>query len=320
MDKRIRFGVQLPQEGTEWEELKAHTLEAERLGYDHAWQVDHLVTVALPRGHPQPDCWTLLPALAEATQRIRLGTMVTCYAFRNPALLANAAATVDRISGGRLEFAVGAGWYQAEFDAYGYPFPSAGVRLAQLEEAIQIYQALWTGERVTFEGRTFRVKDLADCPKPVQQPYPRFWIGGTGERKTLRLVARYADVWNAPGLSPEDCARKVGIIRKHCAEVGRDPEELTFTWWGNVFIDEDGERVRRRLRTRAEQSGQDPEVMSAGMLAGTPEEIAARLRVYLEAGVTEFACLFGRVSDVRSTRLFAETLFPVFGHPLLPDG
>jgi F420-dependent oxidoreductase-like protein len=314
MDKRIRFGVQLPQEGVEWDVLKGHTLEAERLGYDHAWQVDHLVTLALPRGHAQPDCWTLLAGLAEATHRIRIGAMVTCYAFRNPALLANMAATVDRISRGRLEFAVGAGWYAPEFEAYGYEFHSPGVRLAQLEEAIRIYQALWSGERVRFEGQYYRVKDLSDCPRPWQEPWPRFWIGGAGERKTLRLVARYADVWNAPALSPEECARKIGIIREHCAEVGRDPDTLTFTWWGSTYIDEDRERVRRRLRTRAEQGGQPSEVIGTSTLAGTPDEVAATIRRYLDAGVTEFACLFGRVSDLRSTRLFAETIFPRFDH------
>nr|WP_269822461.1 LLM class F420-dependent oxidoreductase [Dictyobacter vulcani] len=193
---------------------------------EHAWLFDHFFPLSGELSGPCLEGWTVLAAFAAVTKRIRLGLMVTGNTYRHPTVLANIAATIDVISKGRLDFGIGAGWNEAEHSAYGIPLYKPGERLHRLEEACEVIKRMWTEKGATFDGRYYQIKDAYCEPKPVQQPYPPFVIGGGGEKLTLRIVARYASVWNMAGGSVEDFKHKNAILDQHCAEIGRNPAEI----------------------------------------------------------------------------------------------
>jgi F420-dependent oxidoreductase-like protein len=307
MSRRLRFSVQTPVEGTSFAALARHWQRAEALGYDAAWLDDHFYGVATPRSVDSLECWTLMAALARETSRLRFGTLVLCNSYRHPPLLAKMAATLDQVSDGRLEFGLGAGWYEGEYVAYGYPFPAIGTRLAQLEEALQICVAMWTEERASFTGRHYRVEEAWCNPKPVQRPRPPIMIGGGGERVLLRLVAQYADCWNFGG-SAADFRHKLAVLERHCAAVGRDPASIEKSWFGNILIEPDQTRLDARLAKRAARGHDDGYGLNA--IVGTPEQIVARLREYIALGVTHFIGMFGRVERLEATELFAREVIP----------
>jgi F420-dependent oxidoreductase-like protein len=309
-DRRIRFGIQTPQEGATYAALAEHWREAERLGYDTIWLDDHFYPVVTPPHTDQLESWVTLAALARETSRIRFGTLVGCSSYRNPALVAKMAASLDVISGGRLEFGLGAGWFQQEYEAYGYEFPPVKQRLAQFAEALEICVRMWRDERASFAGTCYRVDQAWNRPQPLQKPHPPIVIGGGGEKVLLRLVARYAQVWNMGG-SPAEFADKIKILDRHCAEVGRDPRDIERSWFGPLLIDDDAERLDRRLKKRAAAGGVGA-ALDQRMIAGTPDQVIGRIREFVGLGVTHFIAMFGRVDDLRATRLFAETVIPAF--------
>src|SRR5262245_31862247 len=288
---RIRFSVQTPVESTTFAALARHWQRAEELGYDSAWLDDHFYGVATPASIDSLECWTLMAALARETSRLRFGTLVTCNNYRHPPLLAKMASTLDHVSGGRLDFGLGAGWYEREYVAYGYEFPAIGTRLQQLAEALQICLLMWSEERATFRGRHYRVEDAWCNPKPVQRPHPPIMIGGGGEQVLLRLVARYADCWNFGG-SVDEFRHKIAVLERHCAAVGSDPAAIEKSWFGNILIEADQARLDERLAKRAARGHGDAYGLNA--MVGTPEQIAARIREYAAAGVTHFIGMFGR--------------------------
>ncbi len=302
---QIRFGIQTPQEGTTYDALAAHWREAEALGYDSVWIDDHFYAVVRPQGESQLEAWTLLAALARETQRIEMGILVTCNSYRSPALLAKMAATVDVISGGRLIHGIGAGWYAAEYEGYGYEFPSVGVRLAQLDESLKLQKLLWRDDRTTFAGKYYTTQDAWCSPKPVRKPHPPILIGGGGEKVLLKLVARHADIWNNGG-DVVEFKHKLAILRVHCEQEGRDERAIEKSWFGNVIIDSDAARARVRLERVAGAWGMTPEQMAGRALAGTPAQVIERVQEYVALGVTHFIGMYGRIEDLRSTRLFAE--------------
>jgi F420-dependent oxidoreductase-like protein len=309
MTARVGFSVQTPIEGTSFAALARHWQRAEELGYDAAWLDDHFYGVATPPSDDSLECWTLLSALARETSRLRFGALVTCNNYRHPPLLAKMAATVDHLSAGRLEFGLGAGWYEHEYVAYGYDFPPAGTRLAQLEEALRICRLMWTKERATFHGRHYRVEKAWCNPKPVQQPHPPIMIGGGGEKVLLRIVAEHAERWNFGG-PVEEFAHKIGVLERHCAALGRDPRTIEKTWFGNVLIEPDAARLEARLAKRAARGHGDAYGLNA--MIGTPEQIVARIREYVAVGVTHFIAMFGRVERLGATELFAREVIPAF--------
>ena len=219
----LEFGIQIePQFGFTYEEIKEIALEAERLGFESLWVSDHFFLTKDNLGTNCLECYTTLSALARDTQTLRIGPMVASQSYRNPGLLANIASSLDHISGGRLYFGIGAGWKVVEYDAYGYPFPKAAIRIRQLEETIEIAKRMWMQERATYEGRYYSVKDALCYPHPVQKPHIPIWVGGTGNL-TLRVAAKHADAvnfaWSQP---PEFFEEKAKILKRHCEKIGRD--------------------------------------------------------------------------------------------------
>jgi F420-dependent oxidoreductase-like protein len=212
----------------QFETLVRVTKAAERLGFDSAWLYDHFHTYHRPVLETTFECWTSMAALARETSRIRLGQMVTCNSYRNPALLAKEASTVDVMSNGRLDFGIGAGWYEHEYLAYGYEFPSIGDRLRMLGEALQIVTTMWTEPYASFEGQFYKVSGAINEPKPVQKPHPPIWIGGEGEKVTLKLAAKYADATNfGSGWDMDYYEHKLEVLGAHCDAIGRDPATIT---------------------------------------------------------------------------------------------
>ena len=212
----------------DYDVLERFWRDADELGFHGVYNYDHfygLYVLGQPLELPTLEAWTTLTAMAKVTSRARIGCMVTGVTYRHPAVLAHMAVSVDHISGGRLEFGLGAAWHEPEHLTNGIPFPSAGTRIAMLDEALGIIRRLWTEESVTHEGRFWTLKDALCFPKPVQQKIP-IVVGGSGPRKTLRVVAKHADEWNAPAATAEDYTRLAKILDEHCADIGRDPSEI----------------------------------------------------------------------------------------------
>ncbi len=221
----IRYGLKLSQNAT-IDQLRAVWRVADEAGFDHCWCMDHLASLGARDDGPIFEAWALLAGMAAATSRTRIGCMVTGNTYRHPAVLAKAAVTVDHLSGGRLEFGLGAGWAENEHAMLGLPFGTKGDRADWLEEACQVILSLWTEQRTSFEGSHYQLAGAIAEPKPVQQPHPPVWIGGSGRQRTLRITARYADVWNAAGGSPEEVAEVSAVLDRRCAEIGRDPAQI----------------------------------------------------------------------------------------------
>jgi F420-dependent oxidoreductase-like protein len=234
MQHPLRFGLKASGQWISVDQLRAVWRTADEAGFDHLWDFDHLASIG-PQGPDGPifEGWALLAAMAEATRRVRIGCMVTGNTYRNPAVLAKLAVTVDHLSGGRLEFGLGAAWAEIEHRMYG--IEGLDHRVGRLSESLQVVKSLFTNERTNFEGRYYRFDDAIANPKPVQKPHPPIWIGAQGET-TLRLAARHADVWNISGGDKEAAAPLIGKFDEACHAVGRDPAEvrrsIQFRWEG----------------------------------------------------------------------------------------
>jgi F420-dependent oxidoreductase-like protein len=224
--RRLRFGIKTSPQFTTYEDMLRVWREADALPiFEHAWDFDHFMPLGNDPTGPCLEAWTLLAAFAAQTERLRVGVLVTGNTYRHPAVLANMGATVDIISHGRLDFGIGAGWNELEHNAYGIPLYAPAERIGRLGEACEIIRRLWTEETVDFEGRYYHLRGAHCEPKPVQKPYPPFMIGGSGEQLTLRVVARYADLWNHSG-TQEEYAHKNEVLNAHCAAIGRDPAAI----------------------------------------------------------------------------------------------
>lgn len=224
---RLRWGIKTAPQHTTYEAMLAVWQEADSLPvFEHAWLFDHFAPIHSDVNGPCLEGWTLLAAYAARTSRIRVGLMVTGNTYRHPALLAHMAATVDVISNGRLDLGLGAGWNEYEHTSMGIPLYAPGERIRRFGEACEIIKRLYTQHLTDFDGRYYQLKEARCEPKPVQKPYPPFVLGGSGEQLTLRVVATYANVWNFAGGSPDEFRRKIEILHKHCAEIGRDPAKI----------------------------------------------------------------------------------------------
>ena len=221
----LRFGIKVSQ-GVGIDTLKDVWRIADEAGFDHCWNMDHFASLGARDTDDIFEAWTTLAGMAASTTRVRIGCSVTGNTYRHPGVLAKMAVTVDHLSGGRLEFGIGAAWAENEHLMLGLPFGTVGDRADRLEEALQILTSLWSEPTTTFNGKHYQLKDAIAEPKPVQRPHPPIWIGGMGPRRTLPMVARYADVWNASGGEPAAVAEASEILDRRCADIGRDPARI----------------------------------------------------------------------------------------------
>jgi F420-dependent oxidoreductase-like protein len=225
--QRMRFGIKTAPQHTTYEEILRVWQEAdEQPSLEHAWLFDHFMPIVGDHRGPCLEGWSLLAALAARTSRIRVGLMVTGNTYRHPAVLANIGATVDIVSGGRLDLGIGAGWNEREHHAYSIPMYTVAERIRRLGEACEVIRRMWTETAPSFEGKYYTITEAYCEPKPVQKPHPPFVIGGNGERLTLRVAARHADIWNYVTGPVEEFKRLNGVLDEHCAVVGRNPAEI----------------------------------------------------------------------------------------------
>jgi F420-dependent oxidoreductase-like protein len=301
-----------PQQGASYDDLLAVAREAERLDFDAFFRSDHFLSMGPGSGEPGPtESWVTLAGLARDTERIRLGTMVTSATFRLPGPLAIAVATVDAMSGGRVELGLGAGWFEDEHRAYGVPFPSTRERFDRLEEQLAIVTGLWTtpvGERFDFQGHHYQLSDSPALPKPVQRPRPPVIVGGLGKRRTPALAARYADEFNVAFAPLGDFRTLVEAVTDACERTGRDPSSMTWSTAQVLCCGEDEEAYRRR----AAAIGREPDQLRATGLAGTVTEVTDKLGTFADGGAQRVYLQVLDLSDLDHLRLVAADVAPAF--------
>jgi len=305
----VEIGVYVPQVGVTWDELRAKVQACDALGIHSVWFMDHLYPPMLPHV-PAFEAWTTAAALAPQTERVRFGHLVLCNGFRHPALLAKMAITLDHASRGRLALGIGSGSYAPEFGEFGIPFPPERERAARLAEALEVIRRLFTDATVSFEGTHYRLRDAPSLPRPLQRPHPPIHVGGAGERRTLPVVARHADVWNCPTYALAELPQKLAVLRAECARIGRDPTTLAVTEEAVLAL------VARRdqidaARALAERRFPGPGWgFAAGGYCGTPDDIAARIRARRQLGVEGFIFFLHDRGQPETLRLLAEDVLP----------
>lgn len=275
---RVRFSI-WPSPVRPWDEILELTRHCEETGWDGVYFADHFMPNApdaTPLDLDTLECWSIIAALAATVPRLRLAPLVTSVTYRHPAVLANIAAAVDNISGGRLLLGIGAGWQENEHAAYGIELGSVKERLDRFEEATQILVSLLREKRTTFNGRFFQIDDAPNQPPPVQPRLPLL-IGGSGERRTMRIAARYADEWNA-WTTPDVLAHKVGVLHKHCTDLGRDPSEIRVSTQALLFLSTDKSWLAEKRATDAGRAA----------VVGSPAEVTEIMGRYAEVGADEF--------------------------------
>ena len=256
----------------QWDTIIEASARIEKLNYASVWVYDHFHTVPSPTQDPTFECWSLMAALSQVTNNVRIGQMCTCNSYRNPAYLTKVASTIDSMSGGRLEFAIGAGWYDQEYKAYGYDYPSAGVRLKMLEEALQIYIAMTTQDKASFEGDYYKIKDAINQPKPLQKPYPPLWVCGGGEKVTLKLLAKYGDYGNWD-VDVEGFVHKSKILKTHCEEQNRNYSDIKKTLHTNVIIGNNEKDLNEKINKIVDVTGIPKEMYIDRPLVGVKEKV-----------------------------------------------
>lgn len=291
----------------QWQTVVDTAVLAEELGYDSVWVYDHVHNVPTPSNESIFECWTTMAALSQVTSRIRLGQMVGCAGYRNPALLAKITSNIDVMSGGRLDWGIGGGWYDQEYRAYGYDFPDAKTRLGMLRDTVEIVTAMWRDAEATYEGKYLSVAGAQCDPKPLQTPHPPIWIGGGGEQVTLRIVARLADFSNFGG-KPDEWTHKCEVLKGHCEAVGRDYDTITKTWSPELFLRE----TEAEIVAAGTQSfyGEPFDSWRAGNLVGTPEQVAERIAHYRALGCGGLVLWCSDYPEQETLRRFADQVLP----------
>jgi F420-dependent oxidoreductase-like protein len=310
----IQFGVQTAPQQIAWAELRETWKEVETLGFDTLWMNDHLLPSVGPSDAPNFEGWTMLGAIAALTSHVRIGVMVSSNTFRHPVVLAKMATTVDHISEGRLILGIGSGYFVQEHQVYGIPLHTPIRRARQLEEALQVIRKLWTEDDASFAGTYYQLANAPFAPKPVQKPHPPIMIGGTGEKLTLPLVAKYADLWNAGGLGIEALARKIAILEEHCARIGRDANDIEKTYLTPLYLRSNPAEVERLLTQIPQVQTLSIEQMRALILAGDVAAVQRRVQAYLDIGITHIIIALRRPGfyDREGLRLFAKEVMPAF--------
>ena len=330
----MRFGLFVPQgwrldlvgidPADQWSVMRDFALRADQgSSWDSLWVYDHFHTVPAPTEEATHEAWTLMSAFAAVTSRVRLGQMCTAMSYRNPAYLAKVAATTDLISGGRVEMGIGGGWYEHEWQAYGYGFPSAGVRLGRLDEGVQIMRQAWINGTATLEGKHYQVDGAIVRPLPLQEGGIPLWIAGGGEKVTLKIAAQYADYTNFLG-DPETFKAKSDILRGHCETLGRDFAEITRSSNYNVLLGENEAEVAEKVKAWEARlvphlgAAKAAEVVNGAVdgptsLVGTPDQAVEKLKAVEELGMTYAIGYFADAAyDRASIELFESKVIPEF--------
>lgn len=309
----MRFGIQIEtQFGFTYDDVKTIARDAERSGFEALWVCDHFFLNATSVNTNCLEAWALLAALTQVTTTLRLGTLVSCQSYRNPALLAKTAASLDHMSGGRMEFGIGAGWKEIEYRAYGYEFPAPRVRVDQLIDTIEIAKRMWTEDKATYHGKHYRIDDAQCAPKPVQKPMP-MWIAGEKPR-LMRIVAKYGDAVNVGGFpTPERYAEVMRDLEAACRKIGRDHKTILRSHFTFALIGETQAKVDAMVAehaSRAKLSPQDWLARRAHAPVGTPEQVIEKLRPYQALGVDYLVPVFPFGTERESARLFGERVIP----------
>ena len=308
MDSGVTFGIAPQQLHAGYEELLAVWKLAEDLGYDCGWMPDHFLPIAGDQDGPYLEEWTTITALAIQTSRMRVGSLVLGNTFRNPGIVAKMGAALDIVTGGRLEMGLGAAWFEREHQMYGIPFPPVAQRIAMLGEALQVIRRLWTEPRVNFQGKYYTVTDAMCQPRPVQQPHPTLWVGGDGERLTLRVIARFADGWNS-SVGAEEFGHKLEVLKRHCNVAERDPAEIQKSVCFVLGIHEDGARAKEIAHETLTRFG----ARALGtVVAGTPQNCIEQLRRFVDLGVSHFIVELQPPYDHAGLGLLAQKVMPEF--------
>jgi len=325
MSDLIKLGLQIPSftypdvpSSELFEAVLAQAVSAEESGYDSVYVMDHFYQLAMI-GQPSenmPECYTILSAIAARTKKVRLGAMVGGVTYRNPAFLAKVVSTLDIVSSGRAIWAIGAGWFEQEHDAYGFEFGSFTERFEKLEEALQIVKSMFVNEHTTFDGKWFHAKEAMNFPKPVQAGGPPVLIGGSGEKKTLRMVAQYADACNLFGDTAQ-LKRLIGVLDEHCANLGRDPKEICRTRLATLIAAPTLEAAEAKLSVRlgGAKVADLPEEMQAQVksmvIYGGPDEVAAQVQAILDTGIDGIIFNTGLANDLETIELAAKIVLPL---------
>ena len=320
----VKFGTFVPQGwrmdlaeiGDPVEQYEAMTRvgqAAEAAGFDSIWVYDHFHTTPQPSLETTFECWTITAGLSRDTKTIKIGQMVTCNGYRNPALLAKIASTVDVMSNGRLLCGLGAGWYEHEWRAYGYGFPDVPERMRAFREAVEIVVRMWTEEKPVFKGKHYTIDGAINQPKGVQKPHIPLWLGGGGEKVTLKLVAKWAQGCNVGGGNADVVRQKLEVLRQHCEEQGRDYNEITKSTSFNIVLLDEGADVERATEQIRATYGWNVEQMKQQAVVGSANEVATRIQGVIDAGANYIITYFPRVSyDHSMIERYAREVMPRF--------
>lgn len=317
----MKLGVMIEgQEGLNWERWKAIVRATEDLGFESLWRSDHFFSLMGPRDRDALETFVSLVHVAESTSRIRFGTLVCSMTFRHPALLARMAAGVDQLSGGRFILGIGAGWNVPEHEAFGIRFPPVRERMDILEESAAIIRGLWSEDAFSFEGRVFALKEARLNPKPAQSP--PLLVGGGGEKRTLRIVAKYADEWNVPSMPLDRYRQKVQALGQHCAKAGRDPATIGRSLMCAFIVGEKEadllERVRMLQAMMPPLAQTRPEdllkgLASRGWLVGSPRQVVEQIKALEGEGVSRVMLQHHNQTDFEALELIAREVMPRVG-------
>jgi F420-dependent oxidoreductase-like protein len=302
-----------------WETMTRVARTIEVSGYESLWVYDHFHTVPVRSQEVTYEAWTLMAALAGVTETVRLGQMCTCNTYRPPSYLAKVAASIDVISGGRIEMGIGAGWYEEEHDGYGYPFLKPAERIGMLREGVEIMKAMWTEDEVSYSGKYYQLDRAISQPKPLQDPHIPFWIAGGGEQLTLNVAARYAQYTNF-GVELDEFIHKSEVLKGHCEDVGTDYRSIVRSSNFNVFcapteseVEDKIDWARSVLRDRVPENRADWLAKLYLKTSGTPEKIVAMLKEWEDAGMSYAIINFADAAyDTTGLELFASEVIPAF--------
>lgn len=312
-----KLGIMIEgQEDITWDRWRKTIDTAERLGYDAVWRSDHLYSV---QGQHERETLALWPSLTAAilwSERLEIGQLVSPLTFRHPVHLAMNAVALDQLSGGRYWLGLGAGWNESEHQAFGFPLMPVGQRMDRFEEGLEVITALWSGEVVSYDGEYFKLDHARLAARPSEGKVPII-IGGGGEQRTLRLVAKYADEWNSQPLGPEEYQHKVEVLKQHCAEIGRDPAEIRRSIMVGHLVGRDQDEVVKRLHrwmSITGRQGEDDEMLETlkgrGYLIGTPSEVVEQIQERAEQGLERFMLQTLDPDDLDALALIADEVLP----------